>query len=119
MYTLVSGYLPFQGGNAAEVFRKIKECEFHFNHREFDDVSPECKELISKLLVVKEKKRISGQEALKHPWFKIFAGDAPVQGKELKISNEVLGRLRSFKGVTTFQKAALNLLVKTATEKEV
>jgi len=36
-----------------------------------------------------------------------------------KISQEVLQRLRSFKGVSTFKKAAMNLLVKTATEEEV
>ena len=52
LYTLVSGYLPFQGGNAAEVFRKIKEAEFHFNHKEFESVSDECKDLIRKLLVI-------------------------------------------------------------------
>lgn len=119
LYTLVSGYLPFQGGNAAEVFRKIKECEYHFKHREFDAVSDECKDLISKLLVGKEKKRLSGAEALKHPWFKIFAENSGKAAVPIQISNEVLGRLRSFKGVTTFQKAALNLLVKTASEKEV
>ena len=52
LYTLVSGYLPFQGGNSHEVFRKIKEAEFHFNHQEFQEVSAECKDLISKLLVI-------------------------------------------------------------------
>ena len=55
LYTLVSGYLPFQGNNAPEVFRKIKEADYHFNHREFDAVSPECKDLISKLLIVNQK----------------------------------------------------------------
>ena len=50
LYTLVCGYLPFQGGNAAEVFRKIKEADYHFNHVEFESVSEECKDLIRKLL---------------------------------------------------------------------
>ena len=35
------------------------------------------------------------------------------------ISDEVVERLRQFKGVSTFKKAAMNLLVKTATEDEV
>ena len=35
------------------------------------------------------------------------------------ISDEVLDRLKTFKGVSTFKKAAMNLLVKTATEEEV
>ena len=70
MYTLVSGYLPFQGSTSAEVFRKIKEAEYHFNHVEFDSVSGECKDLITKLLVANPKKRLTGKEALGHPWFK-------------------------------------------------
>ena len=37
----------------------------------------------------------------------------------MEISNAVVERLRSFKGVSTFKKAAMNLLVKTATEEEV
>ncbi len=39
--------------------------------------------------------------------------------QDIKISQNVLDRLRSFKGVSTFKKAAMNLLVKTADEKEV
>lgn len=39
--------------------------------------------------------------------------------QDIKISSDVLDRLRSFKGVSTFKKAAMNLLVKTANEKEV
>ena len=41
------------------------------------------------------------------------------RGGDQKISDEVVSRLRSFKGVSTFKKAAMNLLVKTATEEEV
>ena len=52
LYTLVCGYLPFQGSSAADVFRKIKEADYHFNHDEFRNVSDECKDLISKLLVL-------------------------------------------------------------------
>ena len=45
-----------------------------------------------------------------------------VKDKKLQqdpISDEVIERLRQFKGVSTFKKAAMNLLVKTATEDEV
>ena len=92
LYTLVSGYLPFQGANAAEVFRKIKEAEFHFNHVEFNNVSSECKDLINKLLIINQKKRLSGQDALQHPWFKLqaMASDQPSGAADVKISNDVL-----------------------------
>ena len=60
LYTLVCGYLPFQGNSAAEVFRKIKEADYHFNHEEFKTVSEECKDLIRRLLVLNQKKRLTG-----------------------------------------------------------
>lgn len=70
LYTLVSGYLPFQGNSSHDVFRKIKDADYHFNHPEFKEVSAPCKDLISKLLVVNQKKRLTGQQALQHEWFK-------------------------------------------------
>ena len=60
LYTLVSGYLPFQGNSAAEVFRKIKEADFHFEHEEFESVSDSCKDLIKKLLILNQSKRLTG-----------------------------------------------------------
>ena len=50
LYTLMSGYLPFQAPNTLEMFQKIKDGDFHFKHKEFQNVSDECKDLISKLL---------------------------------------------------------------------
>lgn len=70
LYTLVSGYLPFQGNNSKEVFDKIKNADFHFNHEEFEIISDECKDLIKCLLVTNPKKRFNGKAALDHPWFK-------------------------------------------------
>ena len=122
LYTLVSCYLPFQGAGATDVFEKIKSVKFHFDHEEFKMVSDECKDLISKLLVVGESNRLSAQEALNHPWFKVQengVGAAKVNGGDRKISDDLLPRLRSFKGVSTFKQAAMNLLVKTASEAEV
>ena len=46
LYVLMSGYLPFQGENRAEVFNKIENGKFHFNHPEFNDVSELAKDLI-------------------------------------------------------------------------
>ena len=51
LYTMVSGYLPFQG-NVNEVFRKIKDGDYHFNHNEFNFISDDGKDLIRSLLTV-------------------------------------------------------------------
>jgi calcium-dependent protein kinase len=52
LYILLSGYLPFQGDGRNEVFAKILGGQYHFNHKEFAQVSEEGKDLIRKLLVV-------------------------------------------------------------------
>jgi len=102
------------------VFRKIKEAEFHFNHVEFDSVSSECKDLITKLLVANPKKRISGKDALSHPWFKKALNKGGSDQKiGTPISDDVINRLRSFKGVSKFKRAAMNIMVKMASENEV
>lgn len=42
------------------MFARIKSADFHFDHKEFNSVSKECKDLICKLLVVSTKKRFDG-----------------------------------------------------------
>ena len=72
VYTMVSGYLPFQGNSAADVFERIKAGKYHFNHTEFNDVSDECKSLIKQLLEHDPNKRPTGTQVLQHPWFKKY-----------------------------------------------
>ena len=61
LYTLLCGYLPFQGESMNELLKKITRGQFHFNHIEFANISPECKDLIQKLLVTDPDERLSGQ----------------------------------------------------------
>jgi calcium-dependent protein kinase len=113
MYVLLCGYLPFQGENRNVVFNKIQSAKFHFNHKEFNRVSEEGKDLIRKMLVVDPSKRITPLQALKDPWFtkhkNIEAGC-----EEDRLDEEVVTSLRQFKGVSTLKKVALNILVKMA-----
>lgn len=119
LYTLVSGYLPFQGQKREEVFSKIKEGSFHFNHPEFKIISDECKELIKKLLVVRPKDRVKGVDVLKHAWFTKFELNTSLRSNQgAQIDLEVLDRLKSFKGVSTLRKAALNMMVKMIDDRE-
>ena len=59
MYVLLSGYLPFNGHNRRNVFKKICHGNFHFDHREFKKVSNEGKDLITKLLTVNKDLRLT------------------------------------------------------------
>lgn len=115
LYVFMSGYLPFQGENRNEVFYKIQNAKYHFDHKEFQDCTDNVIDLIKKLLVVNPKARLSAGDAIKHPWFKRTEGT----GKPIKIDKAVLDRLGSFKGVSKLKKAAMNMLVKMADQKSI
>ena len=70
LYLLVTGIYPFDSAtkNRAEVFTKIKTGNYNFPDYT-SSLSEDCKDLIKHLIVVDRTKRITGEEALKHPWF--------------------------------------------------
>jgi len=57
MYILLSGYLPFSGRTAIEVFEKVKMARYTFDHDEFKLISDEGKDLIACLLRKDKHKR--------------------------------------------------------------
>ena len=57
MYIMLSGFLPFSGTTPESVFKQVKNCEYTFDHKEFDNISDDAKDLISKLLQKDIKKR--------------------------------------------------------------
>lgn len=71
IFILLSGDIPFQGQNNRETFINIKKGKYEFKNPEWGNITEEGKDLIKKLLVLDPKKRLSSQEALKHPWFQM------------------------------------------------
>ena len=78
----------------------------------FDNVSEECKDLISKLLRKGASNRITVNEALKHKWFEKQAEVLPAKTTSDTVEHEVVARLRGFKGQSQVRKTAMNILVK-------
>ncbi|XP_013377301.1 PREDICTED: myosin light chain kinase family member 4 isoform X5 [Chinchilla lanigera] len=67
-YMLLSGLSPFLGDDDAETLNNILACRWDLEDEEFQDISDEAREFISKLLIKEKSWRISASEALKHPW---------------------------------------------------
>ncbi|XP_045697598.1 myosin light chain kinase family member 4 isoform X2 [Phyllostomus hastatus] len=67
-YMLLSGLSPFLGDNDAETLNNILACRWDLEEEEFQNISEEAKEFLSKLLIKEKSWRISASEALKHPW---------------------------------------------------
>jgi len=78
-YILLCGYPPFYAEDDDAVFDQILAGKFDFPSPHWDKISASAKDLITKLLVIDPTKRMTAEEALKHPW---------VKGNE--VSNEVL-----------------------------
>jgi calcium-dependent protein kinase len=62
MYILLSGYLPFGGDNAKDVFQKVQNGIYTFDQKEWKKVSPEGIDLIKNMLQTDVKKRYSAEQ---------------------------------------------------------
>jgi calcium/calmodulin-dependent protein kinase I len=70
-YLLLSGRVPFVGLNQRELFRNIVMGKFEFDEDQWDDVSPDGKAFVSRLLVVDPSKRMTLEGASKHLWMQL------------------------------------------------
>lgn len=71
LYMLLTGKYPFDGANRADVFTKISIGKF----KRPDNCSDECWDLLKKLICVDREKRLTGDKAIEHAWFKKFDND--------------------------------------------
>ena len=69
MYCLLSGNFPFRGEDEEEITRKIISGKYEFDIENFNGVSDEAKDLISKCLKYDINKRIKIHDALNHRFF--------------------------------------------------
>jgi len=81
LYVLLSGRLPFAADSDAELFRLIIAGKLVWKTPQFDAVSAEGKDLISKLINTDPEHRYSAAQALSHQWIQqkaVTAGAKPL-----------------------------------------
>jgi len=108
-YILIGGYPPFIEQNQRELFRKIKRGAYEFHVEYWGQISREAKDLISALLTVDPKQRLSAQNALKNQW--ITGSDDYLVGQDLRVN------LEKFKKYNAVRKLRGAVLVLMATNK--
>ncbi|GJP54054.1 hypothetical protein CLOM_g13170, partial [Closterium sp. NIES-68] len=77
LYVLLAGVPPFWAETEAGVAKAIKEEEVGFKGSVWRGVSDEGKDLILRMLDRDQKRRVSAQEALEHPWFDVCLESTP------------------------------------------
>ncbi|XP_013882373.1 calcium/calmodulin-dependent protein kinase type IV isoform X2 [Austrofundulus limnaeus] len=69
LYILLCGFEPFFDPRGDQyMYSRILNCDYEFVSPWWDEVSLNAKDLVSKLIVLDPRKRLSVREALQHPW---------------------------------------------------
>lgn len=59
LYILLCGYPPFNGNDDDEIIENVKKGEFSLKGSEWEQISPEAKDLVQKMIVMDPTKRLS------------------------------------------------------------
>ena len=114
IYVMLSGVMPFSGKTTAEIRKNVTQGHCHFEHKSFERVSPEAKELILQMLQKDPKLRPQATQVLAHPWFKKFQKES----SETHLAPEVFEKLRQYQNVSQFKRLAMNLLIKMTSDEQ-
>ena len=92
LYIMLCGYPPFEGDNNKEIFKRVLQQKLEFDPEDWDIISDEAKDLISKMLVKEPTKRITVIDCLNHPWFEIAQG-----GDKPSFDKKIFQRMKEFR----------------------
>jgi len=87
LYILLCGFPPFYHENTEKIFLQIQEGKFDFPPPYWTKISASAKELVSLLLKVDPKERITAEDTLLHPWIVGFTASEPLEASEKVIRN--------------------------------
>jgi calcium-dependent protein kinase len=114
MYILLCGYPPFNGETDNEILSKIKTGKYVFPEEEWDNISDDAKDLISKMLEFNPTNRFSAAECLNHRWLT----DLTKKNIDSKFSIKCLNNMKKFHAERKLQQAALTFIVNHLMSKE-
>ena len=110
LFLMLSGKPPFNGNNDQAILTAVYKGEFSMNTPEWENISEEAKDLISKMLIKDFELRISAKDALNHSWFTNHTKEKTIK-LEMPIARRSLRNLKDFRAGTKLQEAILYFLV--------
>ena len=111
LYMLIAKKPPFDGSTREQIYEKITEAGYNKHSRKLFDFSDEVMDLLDKLLEKNPDKRPSAKEALNHPWFKRYQGNATFAKFKFEDFNLILVKLFNVKHLNKLQEIILKYLI--------
>ena len=68
LFTMVMAKLPFEDDNTSVLYSKIKSGLYLIDKK----ISPELKDLLSRMINTKVEKRLRLGQIVQHPWFRLY-----------------------------------------------
>ncbi|KAL2250009.1 calcium-dependent protein kinase 29 isoform X2 [Sesamum indicum] len=114
LYILLSGFPPFWAETEKGIYEEILKGHVDLQTSPWPSISAGAKDLITKMLTMDPRKRITAAEALEHPWLKKDgeASDRP-------IDSAVLIRMKQFRAMNKLKKLALKVIAENLSEEEI
>ena len=110
-YMLVTRRAPFNGKGEKEIFQKVCAGRPKFTEKGWDNISPDAKVLVQKLLNKDPQARWTTAEALDSPWLKEKTGS----NREIEVERDVVDSLQRFTSYSRIKKAALMVVAHKST----
>lgn len=104
LYILLCGFPPFYHESTAALYKQIKKGSYDFPTPYWSDISESAKSLVSGLLTVNPKTRLTPQGVLDHPW--IGGGEASTK----KFGDAYNNRLRLLQAKATLRKSVRTII---------
>ena len=110
MYIMLVGTPPFNGEEDDDILRAVSIGKYETSYPQYQSLSENAKDLITKLLKFNPSERITASEALKHPWFNT-EDIKNIDYLDENVAREMISNMEKYKSDNIIKCAVLAYLV--------
>mmetsp|Transcript_74030 Transcript_74030/g.194173 ORF Transcript_74030/g.194173 Transcript_74030/m.194173 type:complete len:560 (-) Transcript_74030:106-1785(-) len=114
-FILVAGYMPFYGSEEEQI-DSIRKGRYAHKPQKWAQVSPAAKDFVDGLLVVDPAKRMTAEQALRHPF--IAEADSMRGGQSGEVDTDIVSALQDFAQASEFRRACMSVMAWSLTNEE-